>query len=81
MADDRDGRSRGGRRKKVCRFCARREASAIDYKNLQLLRNYLDDRGRIKKARQTGACRRHQSQVAQAIKRSREIALLPYTMD
>jgi len=81
VADDRDSRPRGGRRRKVCRFCARREDSAIDYKNLQMLRNYVDDRGRIKKARQTGTCRRHQSRVAQAIKRAREMALLPYTMD
>jgi len=46
-----------------------------------LLASFIDERGRIKKARQTGTCRRHQSRMAQAIKRAREMALLPYTTD
>ncbi len=75
---DRDGRDR---KKKVCRFCTQRGAAVIDYKNIQLLRSFIDERGRIKKARQTGTCRRHQSRMAQAIKRAREMALLPYTTD
>jgi len=45
------------------------------------MRSFIDDRGRIRKARQTGSCRKHQSRVAQAVKRSREIALLPYALD
>ncbi len=74
-------RQRGDRRKKkVCRFCVDRGPNKIDYKNVHLLRNYIDDNGRIKKARQTGTCRRHQSRVAMAIKRSREMALLPYVV-
>lgn len=75
---DRDGRAR---KKKVCRFCTQRGAAVIDYKNIQLLRSFTDERGRIKKARQSGTCRRHQSRMAQAIKRAREMALLPYTTD
>jgi small subunit ribosomal protein S18 len=46
-----------------------------------VLRRFLDDRNRIRKARQTGNCRRHQSRVATAIKRSREIALVAYVAD
>ncbi len=70
-----------GRKQKVCKFCVSPRTNVIDYKDIQLLRNFVDERGRIKKARQTGSCRRHQSRVAQAIKRAREIALLPYTTD
>ena len=50
----------------------------IDYKNVELLRQYVDERGRIRKARQTGACRKHQSRIADAIKRAREMALVEY---
>ena len=87
-SDDRDRRGRGnrnagrggarGRRKKVCRFCAAPRENIIDYKNISLLRRYMDDDAGIRKARQTGTCRKHQAQVAAAIKRAREVALLPY---
>jgi len=50
----------------------------MDYKNIEMLADYLDDRGRIRKARQTGTCRKHQNQLSQCIKRAREVALLPY---
>jgi small subunit ribosomal protein S18 len=53
----------------------------IDYKNVPMLREYLDERARIRKARQTGTCRKHQRKLSTAIKRAREIALLPYTLD
>jgi len=76
---------RGGklkkRRKKACRFCVDRTAWVIDYKNVPMLREFIDERARIKKARQTGTCRKHQRKLSWAIKRSREIALLPYTLD
>ena len=68
-------------RKRSCRFCAHPGAEVIDYKNLGLLIGYIDDRARIRKARRAGVCRLHQSQIAQAIKRAREIALLPYTQN
>ncbi len=77
---ERAGRGAGTRtrRRKVCRFCAAPRENIIDYKNVPLLRRYLDDDARIRKARQTGTCRKHQARLANAIKRSRELALLPY---
>jgi len=74
------GRGRGGRggKKKVCRFCVAPEENILDYKNVPLLKRYLDDEWQIRKARQTGTCRKHQAQLANAIKRSREMALLPF---
>ena len=82
---DRDpGRDRdGGRRKrrKVCFFCVEPRERIIDYKNLEILNRFLDDRARIRKARQTGNCRRHQRKLAQAIKRARHVALLEFTRD
>lgn len=80
MANDYRG-DRGGmrrRKKKVCLFCVEPQARVIDYKNVRMLEQFIDDRKRIRKARQTGTCRRHQNRLAGAIKRSREIALLPY---
>jgi small subunit ribosomal protein S18 len=50
----------------------------IDYKNANQLRRYVSEKGKIRSRRITGACRRHQRQVAVAIKRAREMALLPY---
>jgi len=77
------GRLRGARRKRkrACAFCVDRRAHIIDYKNVRMLRDYLDERARIKKARQTGTCRKHQRKVARAIKRAREVALVQYTID
>jgi len=69
------------RRRKPCRFCIDRQGAVIDYKNVRLLQEFLDDRGRIRKARQTGTCRKHQRKLSRAIKRAREVALLPYTLD
>lgn len=81
--DERRGRGgpRGRKRKKVCRFCVAPRQNVIDYKNVPLLRRYLDEDSRIRKARQTGTCRKHQTRLAHAIKRAREIALLPYVPD
>jgi len=52
----------------------------VDYKDVTTLRRYVSDRGKIKSRRNTGACRRHQRQVAEAVKRAREMALLPYVI-
>lgn len=80
--DDRGGRTQQRRgRRKQCQFCVSRTEIIIDYKNVNMLRQYLDDRARIRKARQTGTCRRHQSRLAGAIKRSREMALIPYVAE
>jgi len=73
-------RGEGGRRpprRKVCFFCAEKQA-VVDYKNPSLLVRYVSDRGRIEPRRKTGACAKHQRSIAEAIKRARYIALLPY---
>lgn len=66
----------GGTRKS-CHFCQDR-VDDVDYKNLNQLRRYMSEQGKIRNRRITGACRRHQRQVAVAVKRARELALLPY---
>ena len=81
-------RERGGGRgkgryipkRKVCAFCAGR-VEAIDYKDANLLRRYISDRGRIEPRRRTGVCARHQRTLSVALKRARQIALLPYTSE
>lgn len=65
-------------RKRFCQFC--REDGFIDYKDATLLRKYMTDRGKIKPSRVTGACTQHQRDLAQAIKRAREMALVPYVV-
>ena len=67
-------------RRKSCAFC-RDKVDQIDYKDFQSLRRYLSDKGKIRSRRITGACRRHQNQLAQAVKRARELALLPYVSE
>jgi small subunit ribosomal protein S18 len=61
---------------KACPFC--RDQQRVDWKDLQTLRKYLSDRGKIRARRVTGACVQHQADVANAIKVAREVALLPY---
>lgn len=70
----------GPGRRKSCYFCKTKVAE-IDYKNVNELRRYVSERGKIRSRRISGACRRHQRQVAVAVKRAREIALLPYVAD
>ena len=64
-------------RRRNCHFC-REKVEEVDYKNLTQLRRYISEKGKIRSRRITGACRRHQRQVAAAVKRAREMALLPY---
>jgi small subunit ribosomal protein S18 len=66
-------------RKKVCRFCADSKVK-INYKNTDLLRIYLSERGKIVPRRISGNCAKHQREVTRAIKRSRNLALLPYVV-
>jgi small subunit ribosomal protein S18 len=66
-------------RQKYCQFCKER-VEYIDYKDTNLLRRYMTDRGKIKPRRVTGACTQHQHEIASAIKRAREMALVPYTV-
>ena len=79
-----DGKGRGGRsgarrRRKMCRFCAD-DTVTIDYKNPQMLKYFITDRGKMIPRRITGNCARHQRKLAMAIKRSRTIALMPFTV-
>ena len=69
----------GGRRKS-CHFC-RDKVDHIEYKDFASLRRYLSDKGKIRSRRITGCCRRHQNQLSTAVKRARELALLPYVGD
>ena len=72
---------RGGmRRKKVCQFCADK-TETIDYKDVEKLKKYVTERGKILPKRITGTCAIHQRVVTRAIKRARIVALLPYTAD
>lgn len=67
-------------RRKVCAFCAE-HTDDIDYKMHQRLRRFVTDRGKIIPRRTTGTCAGHQRLLAHAIKRAREIALLPFTAE
>jgi small subunit ribosomal protein S18 len=67
-------------RRKSCFFCKDKIAE-VDYKNVGQLRRFISDRGKIRGRGNTGTCRKHQKQVAVAIKRARELALLPYVGD
>jgi small subunit ribosomal protein S18 len=67
----------GGGRRKPCPFC-RDKIEQVDYKDVATLRKFISEKGKIRSRRITGACRRHQVQLARAIKRARELALLPY---
>lgn len=71
------GRRRFMGRAKVCTFCVEKTAR-IDYKDYDMLRRYLTERGKIRPRRQTGTCAKHQRAVARAIKRARHLALLPF---
>lgn len=77
-----DNKRRGGgfRKKKVCQFCADK-SETIDYKEVEKLKKYITERGKILPKRITGTCAMHQRNVTRAIKRARIVALLPYTAD
>jgi small subunit ribosomal protein S18 len=79
------GRSRrmktaGTGRRKSCPYC-RDKVDVVDYKDFGGLRRLLSEKGKIRSARVTGCCRRHQHQLATAVKRARELGLLPYVAD
>ena len=75
-----DKRRSGMRRKKVCQFCADK-TEVIDYKDVEKLRKYVTERGKILPKRITGTCSIHQRAVTTAVKRARIVALLPYVAD
>lgn len=64
-------------RRRYCHLC-KEKVDEVDYKDVATLRRFVSDRGKIKTRRVSGACRRHQRQVAAAVKVAREMALLPY---
>ena len=66
----------GRRKKKVCLMCT---GKTVDYKNVDTLKKYINEKGKIVPRRVTGNCARHQRYIANQIKRARAIALLPYT--
>jgi small subunit ribosomal protein S18 len=68
------------RRKKVCVFCADKN-SVIDYKDMNKLKRYISERGKILPRRITGNCAKHQRALTVAIKRARHIALIPYVVE
>jgi len=76
----RPGGPAGAVKRRNCYFCKEKVAE-IDYKNVNQLRRYVSEKGKIRSRRITGACRRHQVQIAQAVKRAREMALLPYVAE
>ncbi|MEO2083761.1 MAG: 30S ribosomal protein S18, partial [Desulfurobacteriaceae bacterium] len=63
--------------RKYCKFCAER-IEKIDYKNVELLKPFISERGRIIPRRISGVCSKHQRQLARAVKRARHLALLPF---
>ncbi len=68
------------RRRKICRFCIDK-VDLIDFKDVKLLQSYVPERSKIMPRRISGSCAPHQRMLAEAIKRARNIALLPYAAD
>jgi small subunit ribosomal protein S18 len=73
-------RDRFSARRRVCNFCVDK-MDLIDYKDVGRLRKYLSERGKIEPRRKTGTCARHQRTLTAALKRARQLALLPYTAE
>lgn len=67
-------------RRKYCRFCANKEIQ-IDYKNIDVLKPYISEVGKIEPARLTGTCSKHQRKLTTEIKRARQMALIPYVIE
>jgi len=68
------------RRRKYCKFCEDK-ARWVDYKDLRTLQNYIPERAKVLPRRISGTCASHQRQLMQAIKRARNLALIPFTSD
>lgn len=73
-------KQRGGKRRKVCFFTVNK-IKHIDYKDIDLLKKFISERGKILPRRVTGTSAKYQRQLTAAIKRSRQIALLPFTLE
>ena len=68
------------KRRKICQFCVDK-ATFVDYKDIAKLKKFTSERGKILPRRATGTCAMHQRQLTEAIKRARQVALLPYVLD
>ncbi|MFH2138433.1 MAG: 30S ribosomal protein S18 [Candidatus Omnitrophota bacterium] len=75
-----DKKRTGFIKKRVCRFCTEK-VDDIDYKDINRLSKFVTERGKIVPSRASGTCAKHQRKVAQAIKRARYVALLPYAAE
>ncbi len=73
-------KKRGRRRKRVCQFCAE-NVTEIDYKDVNRLKKYVSERGKILPRRVTGTCAKHQRKMTTAVKRARHTALLAYIQE
>ncbi|MCH3915192.1 MAG: 30S ribosomal protein S18 [Acidaminococcaceae bacterium] len=82
MYNNNNKRERGGRRprRKVCSFCVDK-VEDIDYKDVAKLSKFITERGKILPRRISGTCAKHQRQLTIAIKRARNVALLPFTAE
>ena len=80
MPYDRDNRAKPRKRRKVCQFCVDK-ATFVDYKDVVKLKKFTSERGKILPRRATGTCAMHQRQLTEAIKRARQVALMPYVVD
>ena len=78
--DKSSGPQKPHKRKKVCQFCVDK-SEFIDYKDTVKLRKFLSERSKILPRRTTGTCAYHQRQLTEAVKRARQVALLPYVTD
>ena len=67
-------------RKKLCPLCSNKNF-VLDYKNFDIMKKFINDKGKILPRRTTGACAKHQRDITLAIKRARQIAILPYTQE
>src|ERR1700758_4042565 len=76
----RRGKRQYFRKKKVCRFCVEK-VDFIDYKKVEMLQPFVQERGKILPRRMTGTCSKHQRWLGEAIKRARNIALLPFATE
>jgi small subunit ribosomal protein S18 len=80
MSDNDMKKRRMTRRKKPCSFCMDKSV-AIDFKDVNKIRRFITERGKILPRRMTGTCAQHQRKLSMAIKRARIVALLPYAID
>lgn len=73
------GKKRFESRRKVCKICAEK-METIDYKNIQFVKSFTMESGKILSRRITGTCAKHQRQITKAVKRDRNLAILPYSL-